>query len=68
MFVDLGPDHPTYFIAPRWWVRNDIHSDHSAFLARHGGVRPNTPGSEHHGIPTHRVEQWRDRWDVLRIF
>ena len=68
VFVDLGPEHPTYFIAPRWWIRNDIHDAHGAFLARHGGTRPNSAESEHHGIPSHRVEQWRDRWDVLRIF
>jgi hypothetical protein len=24
--------------------------------------------AHHHGIQTKRVEQWRDRWDVLGIF
>lgn len=33
VFVDLGGEHPAYFIAPRWWVRNDIWQDHTAYLA-----------------------------------
>ncbi len=68
VFVDLAGEHPVYFIAPRWWVRNDIWQDHTAYLARfeqqHGHPRVST----HHGILTRRVEQWRDRWDILGIF
>jgi hypothetical protein len=68
VFVDLGGEHPAYFIAPRWWVRNDIWQDHTAYLSRfekeHGHPREST----HHGIRTRRVERWRDSWDVLGIF
>jgi hypothetical protein len=68
IFVDLGGEHPAYFIAPRWWVRNDIWQDHTAYLTRfeqeHGHPREST----HHGIRTPRVEEWRNRWDVLGIF
>jgi hypothetical protein len=68
VFVDLGGEHPAYFIAPSWWVRNDIWQDHTAYLARfeqeHGHPREST----HHGTRTPRVEQWRNRWDVLGIF
>ena len=67
-FVDLSAPAPAYFIAPRWWVRNDIYEAHTAFLARHGGVRPQTPESSHHAIRLPRIGQWRDRWDVLGIF
>src|SRR2546425_13374374 len=28
IFVDLGGEHPAYFVAPRWWVRNDIWREH----------------------------------------
>ena len=48
-------------------MRNDIDRAHAEFLAQHGGVRPNTPGSEHDGIPLPRIKEWRDRWDELRI-
>lgn len=67
-FVDLSTELPAYYLVPRWWIRNDIHEVYAALLARHGGVRPVTPESNHHAIPLARIEQWRDRWDVLRIF
>jgi len=67
VFVDLGTAQPTYYLAPRWWVRNNIHEVHTAFLAKHGGVRPNAPESKHHAIPFSRVQEWRDRWDVLGV-
>lgn len=66
-FVDLSTDLPGYFLAPRWWIRNDIYDVHAAFLGRHGGVRPVSPESGHHAIALARIEQWRDRWDVLGI-
>ena len=66
-FVDLGdrPGPPAYFIAPDWWVRNDIDLAHREYLSRHGGQRARSPESDHHRITTKRVEQWRDRWDLL---
>ena len=68
VFVDLGDEHPEYFIAPRWWIRNDIWQDASAYLAlyekKHGHARE----SDHHAIAVSRMGQWRDRWDVLGIF
>ena len=33
VFVDLGGEHPEYFIAPRWWVRNDIWQVASAYFS-----------------------------------
>ncbi len=68
IFVDLGGEYPTYFVAPRWWVRNDIWQDHTAFLARYEEKHGHPRASGHHGIPVSRVERWRDRWDVLGIF
>ncbi|MGH9185777.1 MAG: hypothetical protein ACRD0U_08210 [Acidimicrobiales bacterium] len=67
-FVDLSTEHPTYYFAPQSWMRNDIYETHAAFLARHGGSRPHSPESAHHGITVARIEQWRDRWDLLGIF
>lgn len=66
-FVDLSKDQPEYYFAPRSWMRNDIYETHAAYLARHGGARPNSPESRHHAITAARIEQWRDRWDVLGI-
>jgi hypothetical protein len=67
IFVDLGGEHPAYFVAPRWWVRNDIWRDHTAYLARYQQKHGHPRESTHHGILVRRVEQWRDRWDILGI-
>jgi hypothetical protein len=68
IFVDLAPAYPTFYVAPRWWVQNDIWTDHTAYLARYEREHGAPRDSDHHGILTQRVEQWRDRWDVLAIF
>jgi hypothetical protein len=68
IFVDLGGEHPAYFIAPRWWIRNNIWHVHREYLKRweqkHGYPRE----SDHHGILADRIKEWRDRWDTLGIF
>jgi hypothetical protein len=30
--------------------------------------RARSPGSTHHAIDRRRIEEWRDRWDILGIF
>lgn len=67
-FVDLGGEHPEYFIAPRWWVRNDIWQAASAYLSSYEKKHGHPRESEHHAIHVSRVGPWRDRWDVLGIF
>ncbi len=67
IFVDLGPEHPEYYIAPAWWVENDIHEHHSAYLKKHGGKRAKGGTSQHHAIPAKRLVEWRDLWEVLGI-
>jgi Holliday junction resolvase-like predicted endonuclease len=68
VFVDLGEQPPGYYVVPEWWIENDIHRAHQAYLARHGGVRPRNPDSTHHGIQRSRVMEWRERWDILGLF
>jgi hypothetical protein len=65
MFVDLMSEPATFYIAPAWWIENDIYETDQAFLASHGGSRPRTPSSTHHGIPERRIRRWRERWDLL---
>lgn len=67
IFVDLGGDNPEYYIAPRWWVRNDIWENHTAYLSRYEQKHREQRQSDHHGIQVGRVAGWRDRWDVLGI-
>jgi hypothetical protein len=67
IFVDMIPSEPAFHIVPTWWIENDIYSTHRQYLARHGGRRARTLESTHHRITTNRVEQWRDRWDLLGL-
>jgi hypothetical protein len=69
VFVDLesGAQTPSFFIVPHWWMSNDIFVVHKVFLDSHGGERPRTPGSDHHGIKPARIDGWHDRWDLLGL-
>lgn len=70
IFVDIEKvdSPPCYYIVPDWWMRNDIFKKFEEIKARHGGQRAKNPDSTHHGIRIKRVEQWKDRWDILKVF
>jgi hypothetical protein len=68
VFVDLAPAFPTFYVTPRWWVQNDIWTAHTAYLEQYEREHGASRESDHHGILVQRVEQWRNRWDVLAIF
>ena len=65
--VDLGGQHPVYYLVPRSWIRNNIWQAHTAFLTRYEQKHGRHRESDHHGIPVRRIEQWHERWDVLGI-
>jgi hypothetical protein len=67
VFADLAERPPALYIAPDWWVRNDIFLAHREYLARHGGHRARTDESTHHAVPLDRIAEWRDRWDQLGL-
>lgn len=69
VFVDLGQKDgtPRYWIAPDWWVRNDIYEAHRQYLESHGGRRAKNPDSAHHAIDEERLKQWQGRWEILGI-
>jgi hypothetical protein len=69
VFVDIGAEFnsPLYFVASEWWVQNDIHEVHQAYLARHGGHRALAPDSDHHRTTAKRIERWEDQWRVLGL-
>jgi hypothetical protein len=72
IFVDLseGMTSPGYYVVPGSWIRKSISEVHSKYLKRHGGTRPRNPRAKHHGIDsnTKRIQEWKDRWDILRLF
>jgi hypothetical protein len=67
VLVDLDKEYPEFYVVPRWWMENDIHTAHSKYLADSGGHRVKNDASTHHGIPVVRIAEWKDRWDVLGI-
>jgi hypothetical protein len=58
---------PDFYIMPEYWIQNDIHKHHTAYLAKHGGKRPSGSESKHTRISMNRVEQWKGRWDILGV-
>jgi hypothetical protein len=70
VFVDLGEESaaPRYWIVPDWWIRDNIYWEHKAYLDQHGGTRPGNPDSKHHSIHENRLEEWKNRWDILGVF
>ena len=70
VLVDLRKnpaEPPVYYIVQEWWIQNDIHQAHQAYLKRHGGTRSRSPESTHHAIPRSRIKEWEGRWDQLGI-
>ncbi len=68
VLVDLGHDEADFYVAPAWWMENDIYINHQRYLDEHAGHRAQNDQSKHHAIPVKRIEQWNDRWDILGIF
>jgi len=68
VFVDLEREHPEYYVCPEWWIRNDIFQAHAGYLKKHRGKRKVNPQSKHHSIGKARIEEWKDRWDILKVF
>lgn len=70
IFVELKkpPSQPDFYVVPEWWIENDIHRAHGAYLAKHGGQRAISKESTHHAIKRSRIDQWLDRWDLLALF
>ena len=66
MAIPIG-QLPDFYIIPEYWIQNDIHKAHKTYLKKHGGVRARNPKSTHHGIPVKRIEQWKDKWDILKV-
>jgi hypothetical protein len=70
VFVDLRKnplEPPAFYIVHEWWIQNDIHEAHQAYLKRAGGARKSSPESTHHAIQLRWIGDSRDRWDRLGI-
>jgi hypothetical protein len=67
VFVDVE-GAPKFWVVPDWWIRNDIYEKHEQYLKEHGGHRPVNDDSDHHRIEESRLEEWQDKWEILKIF
>lgn len=65
VFVDLEYSTPKFYIAPSWWVQNNIHECHQKYLARNGGHRKLNDSAKHHAIELVRVKKWENCWELL---
>ncbi|MBT7094355.1 MAG: hypothetical protein HN936_14000 [Bacteroidetes bacterium] len=65
--IDSENEPPEYFIVPDWWMRNNIYEHHQLYLAKHGGKRAVNPKTRHHSIRLKRINEWKNRWDILKI-
>lgn len=71
ILVDIGKDpdcRPSTGVVPEWWMINHIHVRYQERLAARGGVWARNRDSKHFAVIPKNVEEWRDRWELLRIF
>jgi Holliday junction resolvase-like predicted endonuclease len=70
IFVDLTKENepPEFYIVPDDWIRNNIYETHKAYLDKRFGTRPITLKSKHHAIEAKRLIEWKNKWELLRIF
>ncbi|EJG1881330.1 hypothetical protein [Vibrio harveyi] len=65
VFVDLQYSTPKFYIAPFWWVQNNIFECHQKYLGRNGGHRKLNDSAEHHAIELSRIKEWEGCWELL---
>src|SRR5262249_49607590 len=61
VFVDLGTGanaSPGYWIAPRFWVQNEVYDRHHAWMKERGSKRPGNGDPKHSGMKTEHLEKW----------
>ena len=66
VFVKLrGTGRDRFFIVTWEELVEIVVADYSAYLAKHGGVRPRNPKSRHCSLSPESLKLFEDRWDLL---
>lgn len=67
VFVSIGCEmgKDRFFILDQGVLQSIIHTNHSAWLAKHGGIRPKNPQSTHTAVSLVHLEQYRDNWVLI---
>lgn len=67
VFVKLDSDGNDRFYILTWEkVQEILVKAHTAFLNKHGGVRPKQPRSLHCAISEGHLNEYRDKWETIK--
>lgn len=67
VFVSIGQrmGDDCFFILEQGALQSIVHANHTAWLAKHGGIRPKNPQSTHTAVALTQLEQYRDNWAMI---
>jgi len=67
VFVRIGlrSGEDDFFILEQGTLQGIIHTNHAAWLAKHGGIRPENPQSTHTAVSIAQLGQYRDNWGLV---
>lgn len=59
----MGDDR--FYILEQGALQRIIHTNHFAWLAKHGGIRPKNPKSTHTAVSVAQLEAYHDNWVLI---
>lgn len=67
VFVSIGQrsGEDRFFILEQGALQNLVQTNHAAWLAKHGGIRPQNPQSTHTAVALTQLDQYRDNWALI---
>ena len=67
VFVSIGQQmgDDRFFILDQGTLQRIVQSNHSAWLAKHGGRRPRNPQSTHTAVSFTQLAHYRDNWALI---
>lgn len=63
--IGQGTGDDRFFILDQGALQSIIRTNHAAWLAKHGGIRPKNPESTHTSVSLAQLEQYRDNWSLI---
>lgn len=67
VFVSIGHrvGEDRFFILEQGALQSIVQTNHSSWLAKHGGVRPKNPQSTHTAVALTQLSQYSDNWGLI---
>lgn len=68
VFVKIGErlGEDSFFILTQGSLQKIVCDHHSAYLAKHNGVRPKSPESTHLSLSLQELKVYQDNWNVIK--